>query len=231
MTKQQKKQDINDQEQMVRDYLKANPNYLFDNPEVLADLNLAHDCGSATSLMEFQADHLRKSNRVLNKKIKVLFRNACENEIINEKMINMCMALALSRTFDDVIQCLEQQLMDDFKVDYIKLYLYDINGCKLDVAGQIDFNQDGLSEFEQYYNKRNHCYCGRLKKKQLNFLFTENANEIKSSALIPFQNNNIKGMVALGSCDENRFHPGIGTSFLEQLSQLLSEMVESHLAA
>jgi hypothetical protein len=73
--------------------------------------------------------------------------------------------------------------------------------------------------------------CGRLRPKQQIFLFGEENTTIKSAVLIPlFEARNI-GVLALGSEQEDRFHPGMGTLFISQLGDLVSRALSLHLEA
>jgi uncharacterized protein len=60
--------------------------------------------------------------------------------------------------------------------------------------------------------------CGRLKLEKLEFLFAERAEQVASAVVIPL---NPVGLLAVGSSDPNRFHPGMGTVFLEQMAELI----------
>ena len=37
-----------------------------------------------------------------------------------------------------------------------------------------------------------------------------------------------KGLVAIGSCDPKRFHPGMGTLFLSRIGELISHALHTH---
>jgi uncharacterized protein YigA (DUF484 family) len=65
--------------------------------------------------------------------------------------------------------------------------------------------------------------CGRARDAQLEFLFPEHAMEIGSIALIPLGTRADIGMLAIGSRDADRFHPGMSTDFLERIGELVSK--------
>ena len=64
--------------------------------------------------------------------------------------------------------------------------------------------------------------CGALKKEQLQYLFGSMAAETGSVALIPLMHNGVEGVLAIGSHDPQRFHPGKDTEFLQRLGDLVS---------
>ena len=57
-------------EEIVQDYLKQNPRFLLDHPEILETLELSHNSGVASSLIERQVETLRASNEDLNLQLK-----------------------------------------------------------------------------------------------------------------------------------------------------------------
>ena len=71
--------------------------------------------------------------------------------------------------------------------------------------------------------------CGRLRPKQQVFLFGENSAMVKSAVLIPLYEARAIGVLAMGSNNPDRFHPGMGTMFLTQLGELVSRALSLHL--
>jgi len=67
--------------------------------------------------------------------------------------------------------------------------------------------------------------CGRLKQTQREFLFAETADRIGSVALLPLMATKGFGLLAIGSFEDTRFHPGMGTVYLNQMSHLISKAV------
>jgi len=64
--------------------------------------------------------------------------------------------------------------------------------------------------------------CGRLSESKLDFLFGSKARWVQSTALIPLGENGADGMMAIGSSDQARFYPGMGTLFLDLLANVIS---------
>ena len=60
-------------------------------------------------------------------------------------------------------------------------------------------------------------------------LFADEADEVKSAALIPVADAGITGFIALGSRDAQRYHPGMGTDFLSCLADLISAALRAQL--
>jgi uncharacterized protein YigA (DUF484 family) len=77
--------------------------------------------------------------------------------------------------------------------------------------------------------------CGQIRDSQLEFLFGSEAQNIGSVALIPLgsqppmgspldsSTGSPMGLLALGSVDRDRFHPGMSTEFLSRMSELITD--------
>ncbi len=71
-----------------------------------------------------------------------------------------------------------------------------------------------MPEFAEFF-KAGEPLCGRLQPEKLDALFGKHADEVRSSVLLPLVEAGAPvGMLAIGSADTNRFHPGMGTVFV-----------------
>ena len=66
------------------------------------------------------------------------------------------------------------------------------------------------------FMQRNEPLCGRLQPDKLDALFGARAADVRSAVLVPIDG---LGMLAIGSHDANRFHPGMGTVFLKLIAE------------
>ena len=67
--------------------------------------------------------------------------------------------------------------------------------------------------------------CGQARDTQREFLFAADAPDIGSVALVPLGDHGSLGLLALGSTDRDRFHPGMSTDFLARLADLISDVL------
>ncbi len=72
--------------------------------------------------------------------------------------------------------------------------------------------------------------CGRLRQDKLAVLFGNDAERIRSAALLPLDEECRTGVLGIGSYEEDRFHPGMGTVFLKLMGQVLGRSLTQHLA-
>jgi uncharacterized protein YigA (DUF484 family) len=85
-----------------------------------------------------------------------------------------------------------------------------------------------LQHFETFL-KGSRPQCGRFKAEQLQYLFGDQAQAIESVALIPLGHHCKHGLLAIGSQEASRFHPGMGTLFLTHLGELMDLLLGEHL--
>ena len=72
--------------------------------------------------------------------------------------------------------------------------------------------------------------CGQARDSQREFLFGPEAAEIGSVALVPLGDKGSVGLLALGSTDRDRFHPGMSTEFLSRMADLIADALSSSVA-
>jgi len=65
--------------------------------------------------------------------------------------------------------------------------------------------------------------CGQVRDSQREFLFGGDAGGVGSVALVPLVGLTPPALLALGSPDRDRFHPGMSTDFLSRMGELISD--------
>ena len=89
-------------------------------------------------------------------------------------------------------------------------------------AGQGSYCELTISASFAEFFKRAEPLCGRLLPEKLEFLFGAHASEVRSSVLVPVDG---VGMLAIGSEDANRFHPGMGTVFVRLIAESIGAAI------
>jgi len=69
--------------------------------------------------------------------------------------------------------------------------------------------------------------CGQARDSQREFLFGPEGLELGSVALVPLGEKGSLGLLALGSPDRDRFHPGMSTEFLARLAELVTDSLRT----
>ena len=210
------------EEKTVADYLRSNPDFFQNNPSLLASLEIPHSCGPAISLVEHQIKVLRDQNAQLKRKLMDLVHVARDNNRLNERMHQLTLGLIHSKSLQGLLDTLRDNLIGEFNADTVTLRLAAVSDTLARECGVEIYKTDDaeLAHFEAFL-KSGRPQCGRFKKEQLKYLFGDQAEAIESVALIPLGRNSAQGLLAIGSREPNRFHPGMGTLFLTHLGELM----------
>jgi uncharacterized protein YigA (DUF484 family) len=98
------------------------------------------------------------------------------------------------------------------------------------VADWLIVERDGAKAMPAFteFMQRNEPLCGRLQSEKLDVLFGARAADVRSSVLVPIDG---VGMLAIGSLDPNRFHPGMGTVFLKLIAEAAAAAIARFPAA
>lgn len=214
-------------EEDVAGYLRAHPDFFERHLALLSDLSVPHPCGRAVSLVARQVSALREQNQQLRQKMMELVQTARDNAATHERVQRLTLALLETRTLDEALFVTTDQLRNEFQADRVAFWLYAVpaNAGGGDIHS-LKREEPALSAFSRFFQERRPL-CGRLRSEQLNFLFGEHAEKVGSAVLLPLGETEPLGMLAIGSHAEDRFHPGMGTGVLRQLSELLSRALQT----
>lgn len=208
----------------VASYLRRHPEFLNEFPDLALALVLPREQGQAASLASYQLDVLRDKNRELGRRLHELIEIAHENETLMVRVHTLTLALMRARTLPETANSVAAALTEDFNTDLVRLVLFRAD-LDLPAAEWLIAEPSGAGAFPAFaeFFKRAEPLCGRLQQDKLDALFGAQAAEVHSAVLLPIGS---AGMLAVGSHDPNRFHPGMGTVFLK----LIGEAVGTALA-
>lgn len=213
--------------QVVANYLRKYPDFLLEHPELLETLQLSHDSGTATSLIERQVEQLRASNEDLNRQLNRLVQIASENERLMSRLHGLTLELMSVGSESAFFERLGERLLNDFNADIVQICLLDPAAAEA-AGGEVRFieaDDPALEPFRANLEK-GVASCGRFGEGKLDFLFGNRAQWVQSTALVPIGERGSLGMMAIGSSDPARFYPGMGTLFLELLTDVIATRLE-----
>lgn len=224
-------------EDAVAAYLQHNPDFFERHQALLLRLRVPHARGGSTiSLVERQIEVLREKHAGLEDKLAELVSVARANDVIAEKLHRFTRKLLRARSRPEAVALIEASLREDFDAFHGVLVLI---GDYPDLAPQrfvrsIASDDAGLKSFDTLFASGK-PRCGQVRDTQREFLFGQDANDIGSVALVPLLPlgdtagpsglNGPLGVLALGSTDRDRFHPGMSTEFLARMADLISDSV------
>ena len=113
--------------------------------------------------------------------------------------------------------------------DLVRLVLFRADP-ELQGADWLIAQRDGIKGMPAFaeFMQRNEPLCGRLQPEKLDVLFGAHSAEVRSAVLVPIYGT---GMLAIGSHDTQRFHPGMGTVFLKLIAEAAAAAIARFPAA
>jgi uncharacterized protein len=219
------------EEESVARYLQHNPDFFERHQPLLARLRLPHArSGSTISLVERQVEVLREKQSGVEQKLAEFVRVARANDVIADKLQKFTRRLLRARTREQALTQLEASLREDFDAFHSTLLLVGTPGS--DAPGQhfvrtVAAEDAGLKSFETLFASGK-PRCGQARDSQRELLFGGDAGSIGSMALVPLMDKGGPiGLLALGSTDRDRFHPGMSTEFLGRMAELIADALAS----
>jgi len=206
------------QEKTIVNFLSSNPDFFERHPELLNKLELSHNNGEAISLIERQVKSLRQEVDQYKQRLEDLVAIGHDNERLNERMHRLTLTLIDTVDFDETLNALQDKLHDDFEAEAVELHLFTHN----EVDGLSNADLDGYRDFLDSGAPT----CGVMDLKQLKYLFGLQAEDVKSTALIPIKSEGVLGVLAIGSTSETRFCTDMGTEYLQRLGEVISRTLE-----
>ncbi|GMR01109.1 MAG: DUF484 family protein [Gammaproteobacteria bacterium] len=210
--------------------LRDNPDILNRHPELIAVLEVTHQSGSAVSLIERQVEVLRQQIQTQENRLCELMDVARDNERLAETRHRLAVDLLAAHDVDDVISIVLDAFKTELSADHavVKLFSEDADLIEQSSGLFVDANDDALNAFKTMLQHKN-TVCGISTREQKVYLFDDEAEKIKSVAIIPLIAGANLGLIGLGADNVQRFKSSMGTDFLSQVGELISASLAGHL--
>jgi len=213
-------------ETAIGNYLRSNPDFFVRNEALLGHLRLPHARGSAAvSLVERQVELLREKTQGLESRLSELISVARANDELADKIHRFTRRLMSARSRRDVVDQLEKSLREDFEAFHATLVLFGDAASGLEPGRFVVHVERGdprLAGFETLLASGK-PRCGQVRDTQREFLFGNESAAVASLALVPLGPGTPNGLLAIGSPERDRFHPGMATEFLARMAELISD--------
>jgi hypothetical protein len=200
----------------VADWLRRRPDFLEQHPDVLTQLDLPGDHGVA-SLLQRQVELLRDENQRLKRQLTHLSSVAGENERLMQRLHRLSLQLVAADDVATLFDRLDEGLRADFRADAVCLVSDPSEPIEREhamVQAAPDPQPDWLNELLGSGNP----LCGRLTRDKREAVFGAAGAQLGSAALVPLTG---RSLLAIGAESDDRFHPDMGTLFLELLRDTL----------
>ncbi|MBL8250359.1 MAG: DUF484 family protein [Candidatus Competibacter sp.] len=219
-----------DWDSAVAAYLREHPRFFIEHPEVLEGLRIPHACQPAVSLLEYQNRLLRERCQRVHDKLLELVAIARDNDRLSERVQRLALNLLDARGgLDALLHGIKAILRDEFKADCIALCLAEPPTAGLSAVEEF-LRPDVVGLFDDVF-RIGRPQCGRLSPEQAAVLCSQDEANVASAALIPLGGGHWRGLLVVGSADAGRFHPAVGTLFLERIGELVSQALQARLLA
>lgn len=217
----------------VRDFLEQHLDFFQRNPDMLRKLHVPHASGDAVSLVERQVSVLRERNVDLRHRLRDLTDAARDNEQLYMNTRKLVLALLEADSLEGLFDVFAGSMRKEFKTDQAAIILFDN-----DAPAQADASKScRLAPRENVLAhlgplvKGGKPACGALRDEEFHYLFPD-ARGSGSAAVVSIRHSDSElGLIAVGSVDAKRYHPQMGTIFLEHIAAVLARLLPRVTAA
>ena len=216
-------------EDSIADYLKSHPDFFERHAPLVLGLKLPHRAGGASiSLVERQVLLLRQRNAQLERQLKDLVAVAKQNDVLVEKIHQLCLKLMRSATLAQRLERLETGLREDFAAERAVLVLFPAapeGAAREGFVRRLDVDDPDVRPFATFLRAAK-PRCGPLRDRQKS-IFDRDADFVSSAALVPLGPESQLGFLIIGSRDPDHFHPGKRMDFLARLGEVLAVAIRN----
>jgi uncharacterized protein YigA (DUF484 family) len=209
----------------VKNYLKDNPQFFEENASLLAEMHLPSPHGGGTiSLAERQQLAQRDKINALEERFAELVLNAEENNAIANKIHRFTVLLQQAKSFDAIEQLISHHLPEEFKIaeTYLRIWAKPLNSANDENLVFSDTPESTKAWLKNVHN----VYCGATPTSvDVDDWFIETAASV---AVLPLRSETTYGFLALSSDKIDRFYLGMGTDFLQKLTEHISAALSRH---
>lgn len=213
--------ETNPTDESVIAYLKDDPGFFLRHPKLLSELNLPHEAGEATSLIERQVAILRERNMQMRRRMNELMQAAKDNDVLFAKTRTLTLELLHVNNWHELNEVLATYVLADFQADFVCCHL-----AKLPVFLDHLQSHEGTLPHERFVTN-NQPVCLMLRSEELATIFPiQDHNTQGSAVLAPLFWENGEGCLAIGARDANRFTADMDTLFVTYIGDVLSRVVQ-----
>ena len=215
-------------EERIERYLSLNPDFFERHLPLLARIRLPHvRTGSTVSLVERQVEVLREQKTDADRRLGEFVAVARANDQLADRIHRFTRRLLRAPTAATALVSLEASLREDFDAFHSVLVLTTpiASLAKVEVEPflrKLPADDANIRTFEALL-ATGKPRCGQVRDTQRDFLFGPEAPSIGSVALVPLGEAGAMGLLALGSAERERFHPGMSTEFLKRMGELITD--------
>jgi len=214
-------------EERIERYLTLNPDFFERHQPLLSRMRLPHmRTGSTVSLVERQVEVLRDQKSDADRRLAEFIAVARANDNLADRIHRFTRRLLRVPNAAAALVAVEASLREDFDAfNSVLLLTAPIDSLQNDYEPflrKLPAEDANMRTFEALL-ATGKPRCGQVRDTQREFLFGPEAASIGSVALVPLGDAGSLGLLALGSAERERFHPGMSTEFLKRMGELITD--------
>ena len=215
-------------EERIERYLALNPDFFERHQQLLARMRLPHmRTGSTVSLVERQVEVLREQKSDADRRLAEFIAVARANDQLADRIHRFTRRLMRAPGAAAALASIEASLREDFEAFHCVLLLTttidSLRNVELEpFLRKLPADDTNIRTFDALL-ATGKPRCGQVRDSQRDFLFGPEAASIGSVALVPLGDGGSLGLLALGSAERERFHPGMSTEFLKRMGEMITD--------
>jgi uncharacterized protein YigA (DUF484 family) len=216
------------EEERIERYLGLNPDFFERHQPLLARMRLPHmRTGSTVSLVERQVEVLREQKTDADRRLAEFVSVARANDQLADRIHRFTRRMLRAPNALAALTTLEASLREDFDAFHSVLLLSTPSAALSKASAEpflriVTADDAHMRSFDALL-ATGKPRCGQVRDTQRDYLFGPEASSIGSVALVPLGENGTLGLLALGSAERERFHPGMSTEFLKRMGELIAD--------
>jgi hypothetical protein len=210
---------------LVRGYLRDNPDFFTQHSDLLAELTLPHSQSGAISLVEKQVAVLRERDKASRVKLDEFIKAAKHNDDIFKKCQFMVLGLIEATDQETFLKNLEKGFKRDFKASAYSLLIFGDQPRQINHFTSV-VSKAAAKEYVASLIRSTKPTLGALRPSEQDFLFRHQSEKVKSAVVLSVREGREQiALLAIGNSDPNYFQPGMGTMFVHFIADVLSRLI------
>lgn len=209
----------------VCEFIAEHPDILVTHPELIEQLTLPELPSDIVGIAEYRSRYFQQKNDKLSQKMQQLVQHAEQNDILRQKVHQLCLAALAEQSIASVLAVLQKHMLEAFDIQHIAIVLqYETMPYAMTAATvtQYDSEQPEWLRFSSVLAEQQ-PYCGRLTQEEKTFLFGDTRDAIGSVACLPLDHVDLQGMLVIAHESEQRFYADMATDYLGFLSKVIGQ--------
>lgn len=206
----------------IIEFLKAQPTFLADHPDLFSTLKLPSEGENVTSLAAFQAGQLRRQLSRTQQKLRMVTQTTMANMASIQQIHDLILGIIRANSFTALNKSLKSDLEEQMDVHVTKLLVTPHDALPKSIS---TIEADALSSL---FGPNETVLLRTLTSESNCAFYGKTGSKLASDALLLLtsQTGEPLGLLALGSEDKTRFHEGMGQDLLRFFAGVLSACVE-----